>query len=77
MSDIYEIFETSGADKGKLLGWMKFDGCEPLYRPSPRSVCRYCIKRPKSCWIDLDEWRRWTGRTLSDLRIVRQGENED
>jgi len=60
MKAVYRIYETSGPDMGVLLGEMAFDGCEPVYRT-----------RGELSWCDLEQWRNWTGRTLSDLRIER------
>ena len=56
----YEIFETSGPDTGRLIGYLRLSGCEPCYQPSGRHD-----------WMDLEHWRNWTGRTLTDLRIER------
>lgn len=67
MSDVYGIYGTIGADKGKMLAYMRFDGCEPL-----------CINKEdydawgvSAVWKDLYDWREEEGRTLSDLRMER------
>jgi len=63
----FEIIETSGPDAGQVVGFLRFDGAEPIYLPVEyRSVLDY---RELANWMDLEAFRSWLGRTLTDLKV--------
>jgi len=54
-------------DVGQVVGFMRFDGAEPIYLPVEyRDVLDY---RELANWMDLEAFRSWLGRTLTDLKV--------
>jgi len=72
MSDIiYRIYAPSEANEGRLFGYMRLCGCEPLYLPVGLCDSEMGLASQTHGWMDLGFWRSWAGHTLSDFRLER------
>jgi len=71
VSDIYKIYGTRGTNEGKLIGYMRLCGCEPLYLPVDLCTSKLGPESQMIGWMHVETWRGWVGRLLSDLRVER------